>query len=245
MISKDPRAAPDSTVGAVCQTEAEAEAQLEHPPVVTIAALYGAGGSVVGPRVAERLGVVFLGRDIPDAVARRTGVPADAIAYVGEGIRSAPERLAGRMGRASPVSGGTSGSAGRLDLEERRLRAYIEEFLAHASLTGGVVLGHGAMVVLRSVPWALHVLLRGPLDERVRQAMEFEGVERAAAEARQRAEDRSRRGYVRRAYGADGDDPCWYHLVIDSTALDLDACVDVIVASSLARIHRPRPSPPI
>lgn len=29
----------------------------QHPPVVTLASLYGAGGSVVGPRVAERLGV--------------------------------------------------------------------------------------------------------------------------------------------------------------------------------------------
>jgi len=29
-------------------------------PVVTVAAKYGAGGSVVGPRVAERLGVEFL-----------------------------------------------------------------------------------------------------------------------------------------------------------------------------------------
>ena len=31
-------------------------------PVVTLAAFYGAGGTVVGPRVAERLGVAFLDR---------------------------------------------------------------------------------------------------------------------------------------------------------------------------------------
>jgi hypothetical protein len=31
------------------------------PPVVTLAAPYGAGGSVVGPRVAERPGAPFLG----------------------------------------------------------------------------------------------------------------------------------------------------------------------------------------
>ena len=44
----------------------------QHPPVVTLASLYGAGGSVVGPRVAERLGVPFLDRAIPDAVAKQT-----------------------------------------------------------------------------------------------------------------------------------------------------------------------------
>ena len=42
-------------------------------PVITLAALFGAGGSVVGPRVAERLGVPFLDRQIPDAVAKRDG----------------------------------------------------------------------------------------------------------------------------------------------------------------------------
>ena len=43
-------------------------------PVVTLAALYGAGGTVVGPRVAERLGVPFLDRGILTAVAKRLGV---------------------------------------------------------------------------------------------------------------------------------------------------------------------------
>ena len=38
------------------------------PAVVTLAALYGAGGSVVGTRVAERLGVAFLDRAIPTCV---------------------------------------------------------------------------------------------------------------------------------------------------------------------------------
>ena len=46
-----------------------------HRPVVTLAALYGAGGSVVGPQVAQRLGVPFLDRGISQAVAFRAGLP--------------------------------------------------------------------------------------------------------------------------------------------------------------------------
>jgi hypothetical protein len=42
--------------------------------VATLAALYGAGGSVVGPRVAERLGVELLDRKVPEDVARHTGL---------------------------------------------------------------------------------------------------------------------------------------------------------------------------
>jgi hypothetical protein len=38
-------------------------------PVVTLSASFGAGGSVIGPRVAEELGLPFLDRAIPVAVA--------------------------------------------------------------------------------------------------------------------------------------------------------------------------------
>jgi shikimate kinase len=48
--------------------------------VVTLAAFYGAGGTVVGPRVAERLGVAFLDRGILTAVAQRLRVPEETVA---------------------------------------------------------------------------------------------------------------------------------------------------------------------
>jgi hypothetical protein len=56
----------------------------ERRPVVTIAALYGASGSVIGPRVATQLGVPLLDREIPQAVAREAGLPDDAIASIDE-----------------------------------------------------------------------------------------------------------------------------------------------------------------
>lgn len=218
--------------------------QPRHLPVVTLAALYGAGGTVVGPRVAERLGVPFLDREIPEAVAKRTGLPEEAITDVDEEPRSGVDRLVASLARASTISGATGGSTERLDLQERRLRAYIEEFLARASRTGGVALGRGGMVVLRSVPWALHVHLGGPREARVQQRMALESIDRRTAKRRQEVEDRTRIGYVRRAYGLHGEDPSLYHLMIDSTALDLDTCVELIVTASQARLRNPRPTPP-
>ena len=47
-------------------------------PVVTLSAFYGAGGTVVGPQVAERLGVDFLDRGILAAVARQMRIPEEA-----------------------------------------------------------------------------------------------------------------------------------------------------------------------
>jgi cytidylate kinase len=215
----------------------------EVKPVVTLAALYGAGDSVIGPRVAERLGVPFLDREIPEAAAARAGLSTNAVAIVDEKPRSGGERWISRLGRAATILGDAGGDAEDLDLDERRLRGHVEEFLYRASMSGGVALGRGGMVVLRDVPHALHVQLQGPREARVRQGMEIGGIDRQTAERRQELEDEARVAYVRRAYGVDGYDASQYHLVLDSTALDLDTCVELIVAASKARTRDPRPAP--
>ena len=43
--------------------------------VVTLSASYGAGGSQVGPRLADRLGVAFIDRVIPTTVAGKLWRP--------------------------------------------------------------------------------------------------------------------------------------------------------------------------
>jgi hypothetical protein len=216
--------------------------EIEQPPVVTLAALYGAAGSVIGPRVAERLGVPLLDRQIPNFVSERTGLSPEAVSSVDQEPRSGFDRLVSSLGRASTMSGGIGGSTEHLDLQERKLRGHIEEFLARSIVSGGVAIGRGGMVVLRSVPWALHVHLGGPRNARVEQRMAIEGIDRETAEERQKVEDETRMSYVRRVYGVDGADPSLYHLMLDSTALSVDACVEIIVAASHDRTRHPKPS---
>ncbi|MDQ3889238.1 MAG: cytidylate kinase-like family protein [Actinomycetota bacterium] len=211
------------------------------PAVVTIAALYGAGGSMVGPRVAERLGVQFLDRAIPSAVAKRAGLSEAAVDEVDEKPRGGWQRLLAILGRASPATG-ASDQVERLDLEERRLHAEIEEFLAHASRAGGVMLGRGGAVVLADMPGALHVHLGGDRKARVERVMELQGVDRETATRRVKANDRARRDYVKSTYGIDGDNPRLYHLMIDAIALGADVCVELIVVAAQARVPQEPPS---
>jgi cytidylate kinase len=203
--------------------------------VVTLAALYGVGGSLIGPRVAERLGVAFLDRAIPASVAERAGVTEEAVDAVGERRQAGIDRLTATLARVVNATTATGESVERVDFEERRLRAEIEEFLARASRSGGVVLGRGGAVVLRDVPGALHVYLGGSREDRVERAMELEDIDRETAERRLKANDRARRSYVRDAYGVDGDDPSLYHLMLDATAYGLEGCIDLIVSASHAR----------
>jgi cytidylate kinase len=209
--------------------------------VVTLAALYGAGGTVVGPRVAERLGVAFLDRGILKAVAERMRLPEEVASEYEEPPQGRVDRLLGSLARVG-ISDATP--MDNLELDEHRYRAETEEFIASASVSGGVILGRGAQVVLRGRPGVLHVFLGGPREARIRQGMEIEGIDRETAERRQEANDRARVEYVRRSYGVTGMDPDLYHLWIDSTALDLDTVVDLIVAACQARLRQAHPVGP-
>ncbi len=207
-------------------------------PVVTLAALYGAGGSIVGPQVAERLGVPFLDRAIPSSVAQRAGLPAAAVADADEEPRSRWDHLVDALGRSSPPSG-ASGQVERLDFEYRKLHGEIERFLADASHVGGVVLGRGGAVVLASVPGALHVHLGGSRDGRIERVMARQNVDRSTAARRVTAHDRARRDDVRTVYGVDPADPSLYHLMIDAISLGVDTCVEIVVAASESRTRAP------
>jgi cytidylate kinase len=202
-------------------------------PVVTVAAFYGAGGTVVAPQVAQRLNVSFLDRGVLVGVAARMGIPESAAA----GYEEQQGPVARYFERLSRGSGPDASPMDRLDIEEQRYRAETEAFLASATKAGGVVLGRAGAVVLGSVPGALHVLLGGPREARIKQAMTLDNVDRETAERRQRVNDQERMGWLSRVYGVDPVDPDLYHLRIDSTALPLDACVELILAASQARLR--------
>lgn len=213
-------------------------------PVVTLAALFGAGGHVVGPRVAERLGVPFLDRGILSGVAEQMRVPEQAVAEhdaESQEPRSGLRRYFESLGRVTTADGSP---VSHQETDEGRYRSETEEFLARATAGGGVVLGRGGMVVLGTVPGVLHVMLGGPREARLRQGMRLESLDRRTAERRLDATDRGRIGYVRREYGVDPEDPELFHLRIDSTALALDTCVELIVAAAAARIRSATATPP-
>lgn len=205
-------------------------------PVVTISASYGAGGSVVGTKVAEQLGVPFIDRSIPGPAAGGLDPPIPSAL---DADRRAP-RLGrtlvalAELGRLSAMGFMPSGS--RFEVEAGRLREQTERLLWELrETTGGVVLGGSAATVLGSVADALHVRLDGPKEDRLRQAMQIRGIGSEAAQREMRKRDRGRRAYVRRSYGQDPRGPAPYHMVIDSTAIDLDTCAGLIARAAKIR----------
>jgi hypothetical protein len=199
------------------------------PPLVTISASYGAGGSQIGPAVAERLGVEFLDRAIPTRVADRLQVPLDDALAHDESLGDAIGRLVSTFALL-PELAGAMAQAGYLAGEDYRRET--ERLIKEHSRGGAVILGRAGAVILGDHPDALHVRLDGPPDKRVAQAMQLEGLGRDDAERLRKDGDRAREAYVRHFYNRDAKDPSLYHLVIDSTAIPLEAVVEVIVAAA-------------
>jgi cytidylate kinase len=200
--------------------------------VVTISASYGAGGAYVGPRVAERLDVPFVDRAIPGEVAQRLAVPLQEAVRHDESAGTVFERFV----RALAPAGLPFGARPVLEYEcvdDNAYRDATEQVIREqAGSTGSVILGRAAALVLRDHPGALHVRLDGPKTARVERAMQAEGVAREEAERRLADNDRAREAYVQHFYGGDARDPHLYHLSLDTTAIDLDCCVDLIVTAA-------------
>jgi cytidylate kinase len=196
--------------------------------VVTISASYGAGGSEIGPRVAERLGAPFIDRAVPVAVARALDISVDEASAVEE---NAPSRLWSLFAGLAPLASGLS--VPRPDEAQGNERQLIEQTgmqIRKVAAAGScVILGRAAAVVLSDHPHTLHVRLDGAREGRIRAAMRQHGIDHDAAAAAQKENDRIRSGYVRHNYGVDAADPSLYHLVLDTVRLGWEATEDLMI----------------
>src|SRR4051794_40240017 len=201
------------------------------PPVVTLSASYGAGGSRIGPLVADALGVPFVDRAITTGLAERLGMDPDAVAARDD---AGPSRL-DRVLSSLAAIGGLTGADVTTQLGDRTFVEATEEIVRGACAErGAVILGRAGALVLADRPDALHVRLDGPVERRIEAAMELEGVDRETAEHRAADNDAARAGYVRSFYGVDPADPKLYDIVLDTTRLPAETCVTLIVDAARA-----------
>ena len=201
---------------------------------VTIAATYGAGGSVIAPAVAERLGLPFVERAIPVAVAERIHEPLEeALADDEKDHSTVVGRLLNSVLASSGLFVGVPqtpeelGVLPEISQTEKALRLM-------ADGGGAVILGRAGVFVLQGHANVLHVRLDGDVESRRRAAMARQGLDYATATRIQQETDRARKAYIQHFYPRAGawEDPRHYHLVIDSTAISLGVCTDIIVRAA-------------
>ncbi len=94
---------------------------------------------------------------------------------------------------------------------------------------GNVILvGRGANVVTRDLPHALHVRLVASLEKRVESIRRIRSMGQPAALELVRKEDRGRRRYLKKYFGADLEDPLLYHLVLNTNLITYEEAARII-----------------
>lgn len=194
-------------------------------PVVTLFESFGSGAGYVGPRVAAALGVpyhpgAFSSQEIEDAMARREA---------GGMLSRVFGAMGGKYAAYAGLEGGSVPDAQRdnYELVMENTRVVIEE-----ARTGGVILGRNGALILADWPAALHVKLDGPLQARLERVAETSGISLEHAARRQKQEDQVRADMSIELYGWNPQEFDHYDLFVNSGLMDLDMCVDIIVAAA-------------
>ncbi|GAB2920469.1 hypothetical protein GCM10027203_20290 [Nonomuraea fastidiosa] len=188
--------------------------------------------------MAERLGVPFVDRAIPSAVAEELGCTLEeALAHDDRAEHGLGRLFSGAMRLPTVTFGGVDMYVpGAMPLAPEEFVRHTERLLKEmARDQGGVFLGRAGAVVLAGHPGALHVRLDAPLRRRVHQTATLGSMSEREARDIIEDNDRARTAYVRHFYRVDPSDPCLYHMVLDSTTIPIPACVELIVMAAEAR----------
>jgi len=208
-------------------------------PVVTIRGQLGSGAPEIGKRVAERLHIDYVDREIIAEVAARVNSPKEKI----ESKEMPPATLLRRIVDAlehnyppAPSSGGVSISypmylpAWQIPLDDpsylKGLEAVIRELAASQSI---VIRGRGSQFILKDYPGALHVLVVAPLGIRVTRLMTSRKLDEKTAKQEITRFDSSRREFIKRYFKAELEDPIHYDLVINTEHLSFEDATSIII----------------
>jgi cytidylate kinase len=191
-------------------------------PVVTLFESYGSGASYIGPRVAQSLGVPFHPQAFSSEQIERATVERENQGLLSRVFSSMGGSYAGLEGPGVALA-----QRDNYDLVIENTRKVIED-----ARQGGVILGRNGALILADRPATLHVLLDGPLSQRIERAAKENGIPIEQAARRQKRDDQVRTDMSIDFYGWDPRETERYDLVVNTGTMDLDTCVNIVVQAA-------------
>jgi Cytidylate kinase-like family len=200
---------------------AEARDAAEHPvepalgPYVTMTRQAASGGVDVARLAAKRLGWALLGRELVEATAERLRVSPRMLSLMDEtGSNWFSESMITLL---EP----------RLTIQDSYVSLVTKVILLAAHEGNAVFVGRGATFILPRA-FGLSVRVIAPLAARIARLAEREGLDARTAGRRIEEIEDSRRHFVRRHFRRDVEEPSHYDLVLDSEALGVEGCADLL-----------------
>lgn len=188
--------------------------------IITISRQFGSGGRTIGKQVAEKLRIPCYDQEIIAEIAHKSGFTREYTEEYGEYASGG-----GLLGRLFPDRD-YNGHSIQDDLFSVQ-SSVIREL---ATKSECVIVGRCADYVLRDNPNLLKVFIHASMEKRADRIVRIYGERADSPEKRLREKDKRRAAYYQ-IY----TDTSWgsvenYHIALDSGALGIDRCADVIAS---------------
>jgi cytidylate kinase len=225
------RVPPLQAFSSYLQSQAAArEKAYQQQPSITISREAGSGAVTIGQMLVERLNATSKSSDSPSWTVFDSNLAKQVLVD-----HQLPERLERFMVEDArlPVETIVEELLGLHPTPWLLAQQTTRTILRLASLGRVILVGRGADVVTKRLPYVFHVRLVAPLEKRVQHAAQYYNLTAADAAEKVREEDRARRRYLRRYFDADIDDPLLYDLVINTGRLGFARSAELIAQAAM------------
>ena len=198
----------------------------ELPLVITISRQLGSGGAFLGHRLAEKMKMLYLDREIINKVSEKLGILPNNLEWRDERIISQWQSTINLIAHAK--SGLYSPVEYILPADKEIFKAESDIILKIANEKSAVIIGRGSSYILRNHPNHVSIYLHADVEFRKQRLQEIYGVSSKDAIKSIESTDKLRARYIHEFTGHEMNDARQYHLSIDTGVLGLEESENLI-----------------
>ena len=199
---------------------------MKNIPVITISRQYGSQGHEVGQKVAERLSIPYFDKSLIALAAKQSGFSEAAFEYADEKAGSSLlySMVTSGMGVAARISGTTE-----LPINDK-LFLIQSDIIRNAAEEGPcVIVGRCSNYILRDRTDVFKVFIHANKEDRIRHAIEVDGIDANKAADFVTKRDKQRANYYNFYSSMRWDDINAYNMTLDTSLFSVDQAADMII----------------
>ena len=189
--------------------------------IITISREFGSGGRTIGKEVAQKLGIPCYDQEIIDKLEEQSGFSKEYIAERGEYAHHA-SWFANMFASHNSIHAPSN---------QDYLWALQKRVLTDIAAQGPcVIVGRCADSILKKDYNCLRVFIHASLEKREERIVKVYGYRKDSPKKRLKKKDKKRKAYYRYYTETEWGVAKNYHIALDSGALGIEKCVDIIAA---------------
>lgn len=191
--------------------------------IITIEREYASGGREIGQMIAQQLGIPFYNREILEMASERCGVSVD---YLASAEEAAPKSFLYTLMLSSNP---TRSIQENLPLSDKVYIVETNIIKELAEKSDCVIVGRCASYILREASNLFSAFIYADQESRIKRAVEQYGVDPRRADSVLKKSDRRRETFYSINTGGNWYDKENYTLCLNSGALGIELCTELIV----------------